>query len=206
MGHKIISIGRQFGSGGHEIGMETAERLGIACYDKELIALAAERGELRHEKLAGFDEKEENRWLYEAVYEGNHHVPKGQSYSSVLFKLQSEVIRAIARREDAVIVGRCADRILRDMADVKLLTVFISAPFDVRVQRKMELEHLSQKKAEALVRKTDQQRGAYYRSHTGMEWGKPDRFDFYLDTGEVGIQAAVDQIVAAYSEMGYTDA
>ncbi len=201
MGHKIISIGRQFGSGGHEIGMEIAGRLGISCYDKELIALAAERGELRHEKLAGFDEKRENRWLYEAVYEGNRRVPKGQSYSSVLFKLQSEVIRAIAHREDAVIVGRCADYILRDRKDVQLLTVFIAAPFEIRVKRKMELEHLSQKKAEALVRKTDQQRSAYYRSYTGMEWGDPSQFDLYLDTGKCGIQAAADQIAAAYLKM-----
>ncbi|MCI6397678.1 MAG: cytidylate kinase-like family protein, partial [Lawsonibacter sp.] len=70
---------------------ETARRLGVKCYDKELIALAAAHGELNHEKLTGFDEKQENPWLYEAVYEGNHHVPKGRSFSAVLYQLQSEV-------------------------------------------------------------------------------------------------------------------
>ena len=105
MTHKIISIGRQFGSGGHEIGLEAAKELGIPCYDKELIALAAAHGELSHEKLAGFDERRENPWLYEAVYEGNHRVPKGQSFSEALYRLQSEVIRSIARREDAAILA-----------------------------------------------------------------------------------------------------
>lgn len=201
MAHRIISIGRQFGSGGHEIGRETADRLGIPCYDKELIALAAEHGGLSHEKLTGFDEKQENPWLYEAVYEGNHHVPKGRSFSAALYQLQSEVIRDIARREDAVIIGRCADQLLRDMAEVKLLTVFIAAPFEARVSRKMELEHLTQKRAEALVRKTDKQRGLYYRSHTGLEWGRRDGYDLYFDGQTQGREEIIGGILSAYQRL-----
>lgn len=201
MAHRIISIGRQFGSGGHEIGRETAERLGIRCYDRELLLLAAAHGALSHTKLADFDEKQENPWLYEAVYEGNQHVPKGKSFSAVLFKLQRDVIRSIARREDAVIIGRCADRILRDMEGVKLLTVFIAAPFEARVGRKMELDRLIRKRAEALVKKMDKQRGQYYQSHTGLEWGRRDGFDLYFDTQAQEKEDIIRSILAAYRQL-----
>ncbi len=198
MGHKIISISRQFGSGGHEIGMLVARQLGIECYDKQLIAMAAKRGELGHERLAKFDERQENPWLYEAVYDGNHRVPKGQSVSRVLFKLQSEVIRLIARQENAVIIGRCSDMILRDVPDVTLLTVFISAPMEERITRKMELEHLSQKQAEALVRKTDKQRGQYYKAYTGENWGQASRYDLPLGKSRYTIQEMAEIIILAY--------
>ncbi len=201
MGHKIISISRQFGSGGHEIGMEVAHRLGIECYDKQLIAMAAERGELDHDRLAKFDERQENPWLYEAVYDGNRRVPKGQSASRVLFKLQSEVIRLIARREDAVIIGRCSDVILRDVPDIALLTVFISAPIEERIARKMELEHIDQKQAEALVRKTDKQRSQYYKSYTGEDWGRMSRYDLPLDQSHFTMQKMIEQILCAYQKM-----
>lgn len=199
--HRIIAIGRQFGSGGHEIGLEAARRLGVECYDKQLIAMAAVHGDLNHEKLADLDEKRENPWLYEAVYEGNSHVPKGKSVSSVLFKLQSEVIQSIARREDAVIIGRCADQILRDTDGMRLLTVFIAAPFEIRVRRKMEQEHLGEKKAAALVRKADKQRSMYYQSHTGLQWGRHDGFDLYFDLQELGMEEIVRRILDAYRHL-----
>lgn len=202
MGGRIISIGRQFGSGGHETGMEVAKRLGIPCYDKELIALAASRGELNGGKLEHYDEKQENPWLYEAVYGGNRHVPKGSSFFTVLFKLQSDVIRAIAQREDAVIIGRCADEILREAPQVKLLTVFIHAPFDHRVRRKMELEHLKLRQAVSLVRRTDQQRGRYYQSHTGRKWGSPEHFQLYLDSSKYTIDQMAEMIAAEYESLG----
>ena len=123
MAHKIITISRQFGSGGREIGMLVAERLGIKCYDKELIAMAAEHGDLEYKRLRKLDEKTDNPWYYEVIYDGNHNVSKGKTASVVLFNLESAVIKNIARTEDAVIVGRCADYILKD-TDTKLLTVF----------------------------------------------------------------------------------
>ena len=201
MGHKIIAISRQFGSGGHEIGMAAAHRLDIEFYDKQLITMAAERGELGHERLAKYDERQENPWLYEAVYDGNRKVPKGQSVSRVLFKLQSEVIRLVARREDAVIIGRCSDVILRDIPEVKLLSVFIAAPFESRVSRKMELERMDQKKAAAMVQKMDKQRSQYYESYTGMKWGEPQRYDLYLDSSQLGFEEIISEIVRTYHTM-----
>ena len=132
MSHRIISIGRQFGSGGHQIGLKTAEALGVRCYDKELITLAALRGKMDPDWTSDFDEQPPNPWLYEAAYNANDALPAGESVSAVLFNLQSQVIRAIAGQEDAVIMGRCADHVLRGEQDVRLLSVFIAAPFPDR--------------------------------------------------------------------------
>ena len=105
MAHKIIAISRQFGSGGREIGMLVARRLGIKCYDKELIDMAAEHGDLEYKRLHKVDEKNESPWYTDVVYDGNHNVAKGKPASFVLFDLESAVIKNIARNEDAVIVG-----------------------------------------------------------------------------------------------------
>ena len=182
MSHKIISVGRQFGSGGHEIGRKAAQQLGVRCYDKELITLAALRGKMDPEWTADFDEQPPNPWLYEAAYNANGELPVGKSVSAVLFNLQSEVIRAIAGREDAVIMGRCANHVLRGAEDVSLLSVFIAAPFEKRVERKMGLMNIGRRKAEKLVRQTDQRRAAYYRTYTGAEWGQREGYDLYFDS------------------------
>jgi cytidylate kinase len=203
MGHRIITIGRQFGSGDHEIGAEVARRLGIECYDKQLITMAAKRGALNHERLGKFDERQESPWLYEGTYEGNHRVQRGQPISEVLFRLQSDVIRSIARREDAVIIGRCADFVLREEQDTKLLTVFIAAPFENRVQRKMKLEGIGQKRTESLVRKMDKQRSKYYKAHTGSEWGTPENFNLYFNSGTQGFEGIIEDIMEAANQDEY---
>nr|WP_325194351.1 cytidylate kinase-like family protein [uncultured Oscillibacter sp.] len=197
MAHKIITIGRQFGSGGHSIGQETADRLGIHCYDKELITLAAMRGQLDRAWLTDFDEKRPNAWLYEAAYNTNCRMPEGDSVSAVLFRLQSDIIRSIAREEDAVIIGRCADHILREAEDVRLLTVFVAAPFDARVQRKMRLERIGRRRAETLVSETDRQRRLYDQTCTGREWGQRDDFDLYFDFQEQDRTEIVNSILDA---------
>ena len=201
MSHKIISVGRQFGSGGHEIGWKTAQRLGVPCYDKELITLAALRGKMDPEWTADFDEQPPNPWLYEAAYNANGELPVGKSVSAVLFNLQSEVIRAIADREDAVIMGRCANHVLREERDVSLLSVFIAAPFEDRVKRKMGLMNMGQRKAEKLVRQTDQRRAAYYRTYTGAEWGRQEGYDLYFDSSRQGEEEIVERILAAWSQL-----
>lgn len=201
MTHKIIAIGRQSGSGGREIGLATAQALGILCYDKELITLAVERGELDYDKLEKFDERRENPLFYEAVYDGNWNVPRGSSCASVLFQLQSGVIRQIAAQEDAVIIGRCANYVLRDAPDTRLLTVFLAAPLESRIQRKMDVEGMDRKSAQAFIRKTDKQRAQYYRANTGLPWGDPDGFDLYLDTSRQTREQTVAQIVSAYEAL-----
>ena len=109
MANRIICIGRQFGSGGHEIAVKTANQLGVKVYERELIRLACEYGELSEKTLSPSDEKATNPYLFQTVHEGNHHVLRGKPTSEVLFALQSHEIRRIARHEECVFVGRCAD-------------------------------------------------------------------------------------------------
>ena len=172
MGNRIISISRQFGSGGHEVAVKTADLLGIRVYERELIRLACEYGELSEKTLSPSDEKATNPYLFQTVHEGNHHVLRGKPTSEVLFALQSHEIRRIARHEECVFVGRCADYVLRG-EDVRLLTVFVAAPDEHRIQRKMAQEKLTRDQAIRLIRKMDKQRRKYYESYTHKTWGAP---------------------------------
>ena len=183
MGNRIISISRQFGSGGHEVAVKTADLLGIRVYEKELIRLACEYGELSEKTLSSSDEKATNPYLFQTVHEGNYHVLRGKPTSEVLFALQSHEIRRIARHEECVFVGRCADFVLHDQ-DVKLLTVFVAAPDEHRIRRKM-----------------DKQRRKYYENYTGRTWGAPDGYDLYLNTGSLSTDEAAACIAARFREM-----
>lgn len=118
----------------------------------------------------------------------------------MLFELQSHEIRHIAARESCIFVGRCADYVLRE-ADVKLLKVFIRAPLEKRIQRKMQQENLSHEKAARLVRKMDKRRKKYYESYTGSVWGALDGYDLCIDTDAANFDAAVEQICAAYENL-----
>ena len=105
----IIALGRQFGSGGREIGKRLAEKLNVRCYDRELITLAAQKAELREELFVGREEKAPNPWLFTGVYEGGPQVRKGQPAEDILFEMQSRVIMELAQMGPCIIVGRCAD-------------------------------------------------------------------------------------------------
>ena len=127
----IIALGRQFGSGGREIGKQLAERLNVRCYDRELITLAAQKAEVREELFAGREEKAPNPWLFTGVYEGGPQVRKGQPAEDILFEMQSQVILELARMGPCIIVGRCADVVLR-AAGIPTVSLFICAPFEER--------------------------------------------------------------------------
>lgn len=200
MGNKVICIGRQFGSGGHEIGVRAAARLGVRIYEKELLSLACKFGEVAEKTLERSDEKATNPYLFQAVYEGNYHVIRGLPTSEVLFSLQSHEIKRIARRESCIFVGRCADFVLRE-EDVRLLRVFVSAPLENRVRRKMEQERLSYEKALRLVRKMDRQRAKYYDTYTGQVWGDPRYHDLMIDSSVTGIEGAVNLMISRYQAL-----
>lgn len=200
MGNKIISIAREFGSGGHEIAVRAAARLGIRVYEKDLFRLACRYGELSEKLMESADETATNPFLYRTVHEGNYHVTRGLPTSEVLFDLQSHQIRHIAARESCIFVGRCADFVLRDQ-NVNLLRVFIRAPLENRIKRKMEQENLPREKAARLVRKMDKRRKKYYESYTGLVWGAPEGYDLCIDTGTLDFDGAVDQICTAYQNL-----
>lgn len=179
----IVTIGREYGSGGHKVGEILAGMLHIPYYDGELVNLAAQRGGLRKETFVMHDERKHNPFLYEANYEGNEHVERGFSLAETLFQIQKQVILDIGKTENAIIVGRCADFILKQ-AKIKTLSVFISAPFEKRVRRTMELEGLDEKTVISLTRKKDRQRKAYYEAHTGSKWGDCNTYDLYFQVNE----------------------
>lgn len=200
MANKIICIAREFGSGGHEIAVKTANRLGIRVYEKDLFRLACRYGELSEKMMESADEAATNPFLYRTVHEGNYHVARGLPTSEVLFQLQSHEIRKIAQQESCIFVGRCADFVLRE-EDVRLLRIFVRAPLEWRIRRKMEQENLSQEKAAHLVRKMDRQRKKYYESYTGQDWGDPGHYELCIDTGMTDIEEAVVTVCSLYNGM-----
>lgn len=200
MANKIICIAREFGSGGHEIAVRTGARLGIRVYEKDIFRLACRYGELSEKMMESADETATNPFLYRTVHEGNYHVTRGLPTSEVLFELQSHEIRHIAGRESCIFVGRCADYVLRE-EDVKLLRVFVRAPLEKRIERKMQQENLSHEKAVRLVRKMDKQRRKYYESYTGQVWGNTGGYDLDVDTGVTDFDDAVEQICQLYQRL-----
>ena len=200
MKNRVICIGRKFGSGGHDIGKMLAERLNIPFYDKNLIELASQRSGLNPEMLERGEERKTNQWLYAGMTNANGMTMNSLPPTEITFALQRDIIMDAAKEGDCVIVGRCSDVILRAM-DVKVLSVFIAAPFEDRVQRKMKIENLDEKTTSALVRKTDRRRRAYYNYNTGLEWSAPDNYDLCINSSSVGIEQAVKMLAELYEKM-----
>ena len=192
----VIALGRQFGSGGREIGRKLSESLGFAYYDRELLKLAAERAEVGEELFADKDEKAGNPWLFKAFYQGGPKVKQGQSAEDVLFQMQSEIIRELAEKEDCIIVGRCADYILQDTADC--LKVIIHADLAFRAKRIVEVYGEREQSPEERLRDKDKRRAAYHRFYTNMKWGHAQNSHLPLDSGVLGIDKCVDIIAQLY--------
>lgn len=194
---KIITIGRQFGSGGREIGEKLADKLGYTFYDKNLIILAAEKGGMNQDSLNAADEKAVNPWLYAAMSQtGQTNFNMSISTNDTLFALQSQIIRDIAKTENAVIVGRCSDYILRD-EEVELLNVFIYASSEARVKRIMERMNINEQQALQLIRKKDKERKCYYDFYTDKKWASHSSYHLNIDSDRFGIDKAVDIIEKA---------
>lgn len=192
----IITIGRQFGSGGHEIGRLLAQKLGIPCYDKELIILAAQKSGMSCEVFSHVDETATNSFLY-AVSAGaipgtTYQPPQNLPLNDKLFITQTDIIRAKAKEGACVFVGRCADSILKDISPV--LNVFIRADLPFRIARIMEAEKCSEKAAADMVAKADKKRAKYYNFYTQKRWGAADSYDLVLNNAKLGAEKSVDII------------
>ncbi len=194
----IITIGRQFGSGGREVAKQVAEKLGIGFYDKELIALAAKESGLSEELFEGIEDMSSNSLLYSLVMgiqSGNGaYYRYGDVFNSDgLFRVQSQVIRNLAEKGSCVIVGRCADYILREQPN--LMNVFVHAGNAWRTKRIQELHNLEEKEATALIKKTDKRRGSFYNFYTSQTWGNVNNYHLAVDTSKIGIEGAAQLIV-----------
>lgn len=197
--HVVITIGRQFGSGGHEIGYLIAEKLGIKCYDKDLLAVAAKESGLCEKIFDAHDEKPTRSFLYSLVMDtyAMGYAPTGYVDMPIghkLFLAQFDTIKNIAARESCVIVGRCADYALEGNSD--LLSVFIHGDMDTRIKRVMEKKNIDKEDAaKDLIQKTDKQRASYYNSYSNKKWGDAKTYNLSIDSGVLGIDGTADLIV-----------
>ena len=199
----IITIARQYGSGGREIGEILSRLLNIPLYDKEIIKVAADTGELDHGVAAKADETATNSLLYTLAMGSNiagATLPFGyrMPLNDKLFILQSDAIKAYAEEGSCIIIGRCADYVLRDYANV--LSLFIYGDLDHRKER-VEQRHPEVKPSQIidLINKTDKRRASYYNFYTGNKWGKYDNYDIAINSSTFGIQGTA-QVLATLAK------
>ena len=193
--HKIITIGRQFGSGGHEIGNCLATRLNIPLYDNNLVRMVAEKLDIREETAQAVDETTLNSFLEGYVLApiqrtGSAADDYTQPLTEQVYALQSEIIRKLADRGPCVIVGRCGDYVLREYPG--LINVFICADREDRIWRIAQRYDMSERKAAEKIKRIDRERRYYYESHTGMEWGSIEAHQVLLNVSRLGLEGTVD--------------
>lgn len=194
MGDKIIiTIGRQFGSGGLAVAKELGTRLGIPVYDNELISKAAQDSGFSAEFFMEKDEKRGRLSLTSIFSHGFGSCNDDYMSDGGLFRIQSETIRKIAGQGSAVIVGRCSDYILRDMDCC--VDVFLTSPEDVRAERIVERCRISYDKALEEIAKKDRIRSEYYNYFTFGNWGMASNYDLCIDSSILGIKGTADLII-----------
>ena len=196
MGKVVITIARQYGSGGRYIGELVAKELGIPFYDENLITLAAEKSDICHEAAVEADERNASSLLYTLATGSTamlHSPHYNMPINDRLFLVQSEIITEAAQNGSAVIVGRCADYVLRD--DPHVLSVFVHADSEVRAKKVAERNGITKSEAYSLVSKTDRRRANYYNFYTGKRWGEMANYDLCINTGKLGVENAAKLIV-----------
>lgn len=192
----ILTIGRQFGSGGREIGKKLSVALGIGYYDKELMVEAAKDSGLCQEAFERADERTANSLAYMFTM-GGPYLSMFTPYVDILsndqlFKLQSDTIRKLAERESCVLVGRCADYILRD--DPACVSFFIHNSLANRIERVTRQLGVSVEEAQELMTKKDKSRAAYYNYYTNKTWGMAESYHFSIDVSVLGIDETVNML------------
>lgn len=193
----LITIGRQLGSGGREIGEKLAGRLGISFYDKELIRLAAKESGLKEEFFEKADEKK--RYPVFAAFLGLRGSTADEIYSNyylsneTLFQFQSNVILGLAENQSCVFVGRCSDYVLKQHP--RCLNVFITADLDDRVKRVAAIKKVPEPKAREIIGKTDKKRAGYYNYFTGKVWGDAESYHLCINSSVLGTDQTVEFLI-----------
>lgn len=197
MKHRIITISRQFGSGGRTIGKKLSEKLSIPCYDNELIEKLAEQSGFTKNYITEQGEYAAyGNWFVNAFSAGRTaDYTANQDY---LWNIQRKIILELGEKEPCVIVGRCADYILKETADC--LTVFIHADMDKRAERIVRVYGENSVSLDKRLRDKDKRRSAYYRFYTDMEWGNVENYQITLNSGALGIDKCVEIIASAYKK------
>jgi cytidylate kinase len=197
-GNYVITIGRQLGSGGRDIGHKLAAQLNLLFFDKELIRIAAQESGIKEDIFEEADEKKTNTlfgglldlrgFLTDDAY-GNYYLSDEK-----LFKIQSDVIRKLAGEKSCLIVGRCADYVLKDHP--RCLKVFVSADMSDRIRRVVAVHNINESKAEEFIQKMDRKRAEYYSYFSGRVWGAAQSYDLCINSSLLGIDETVSVIRA----------
>lgn len=186
---KVITISREYGSGGRELGVRLSEQLGIPFYDKELITLAAQEGRIEKTILQVNDEVKPDLTDYSSYPYQNHYQ---LTMSQQMFEIQAKIIRDLAAKGPCIIVGRCADAILNDS-----LNLFVYADIQYRVRKKCAIDQDTPPgKMEEFVRSMDKKRKEYYEYYTGKIWGLAGHYHLCLDSGLVGVDGCLETVLA----------
>lgn len=201
----IITIARQYGSGGREIGEKVASMLNIPIFDKQLITDAAAKGNLNEDVLRRTDESAANSLLYTLAMGSNvvgtsMHFGYKMPINDKLFILQSEVIKAYAAEGSCVIIGRCSDYVLREEENV--FRIFIYGDIEHRKER-VQSRHPELKTSQIIdvINKTDKRRASYYNFYTGNKWGKYDNYDMAINSSTLGIEDTAELIAACAKKL-----
>ncbi len=193
----VVTIARQYGSGGRQIGNMLAKDLGIRAYSREILRLASDDSGINEALFNEADEKLKNTTLFGIMrkeYHGELIPPESEDFISNqnLFNYQAKVIKELAAAESCVIIGRCADYVLRDMPDV--VSVFVHASPEFCLQEAMRRGARSEKDAEKKIQKTDKYRGDYYHYYTGQVWNDARNYDLCLSSEKLGFEGCVEAI------------
>lgn len=199
MSNFVVTIARQYGSGGREIGLSVGELLGVNAYGRELINMAAQKSGYSEDVLHMADEKHPSSLLYTlamgSTLYGMPNIRYDAPINDKLFAVQSDIIRDISKNESAVFIGRCADYALKNTPEI--LRVFVYAPIESRIERICERNGISRSEAKELIEKTDKRRSNYYNYYTGNKWGRYENYDIMLDSSVMGIEGSAKLIADA---------
>ncbi len=206
MNYGVITIGRELGSGGRDVGIALSEALGIKYYDKELLKLASENSGYSKEIFEDHDERPNNSFLYSLVMDtsslwGGYTTSYDMPINQKVFLAQFDTIKKLAHKGSCVIVGRCADYALAEEKNV--CNVFIHANLDFRVKRIMDEFKLPENKAKDIIKKTDKNRANYYNYYTNNNWGYVANYNLTLDSSMLGIDGCVHMIKEYLEYMKY---
>lgn len=199
MDNFVITIGREFGSGGLDVARKLSEKLNVKYYDKELLAMAAKESGLCEKIFENHDEKPTNSFLYSLVMDtysvsGYTSAPfLDMPLNHKVFLAQFDAIKKLAEKESCIIVGRCADYALSEHPNC--ISVFIHADMDFRIKHVMDTFDLTKEKAKDMIQKTDKKRASYYNYYSSKKWGDSRSYNLSLDSSQLGLDGCVEMIL-----------
>lgn len=200
----VVTINRQFGTGGHEVGAEIARRLGVKLLDKQILQAVARKFDIGQEAVEKLEARDKSWWddftqFYRSYMVDNQYHELGQELTSnELFEAQAAVIRQIASEESCVIIGRCASHIFRDHPNS--LKIYLHSPMEKRIKRIVEKYGVDEADAKLMIVDNDYTRELYTKKYTGSEWYDARNYDISLDVSKFGLNGSVDYLLAFMGE------